>query len=160
MDLIKGKDPHPPRQDERPSQSQDSPAVFTPTHGGNSEMEDQNHGIQVATGTACTTSQPVPISASDTLRNYDEELANFRSEVEQRLAEEDPEGCIHEAQEKTYEIHHHAVLAQQLFKQGQEHADTAVKVAESLLETLTTAKRHFVAVPDDGERPSKRLREN
>ncbi|KAF5978948.1 hypothetical protein FBULB1_5976 [Fusarium bulbicola] len=87
LDLIKGKDPDPPRQDEHPSQSQDTPAVFTPTHGGKSEMEDQNDGIQVATGTACTTSQPVPISASDPLRNYDEEQANFRSEPERRFAE-------------------------------------------------------------------------
>ncbi|KAF5614220.1 uncharacterized protein FSUBG_100 [Fusarium subglutinans] len=87
LHLIKGKDPASLRQDEHPSQSQDTPAVFTPTHGGKSEVEDQNDGIQVATGTACTTSQPVPISASDPLRNYDEEQANFRSEPERRFAE-------------------------------------------------------------------------
>ncbi|KAF5693069.1 hypothetical protein FDENT_2329 [Fusarium denticulatum] len=89
MDLIMGKVSHPQTQVERPSQSRYSPALFTPTHGDNSEMEDQKDSVQVATDTA-PIPLPVHTSASDTLRNYDEELASVRasieSDVEQRFA--------------------------------------------------------------------------
>ncbi|KAG9502308.1 hypothetical protein J7337_005135 [Fusarium musae] len=160
MELIMGKNPHPRGQVERPSQSQYSSAAFTLTHDGNSEMEDQKDSIQVAVDTA-RTFQPVPTSTHDTLRDYDEELASIRSDFEQRLAKfQDSEQRIRQAQEKADEIHRYAVLAQQLFKKGQGHADAAVKIAESLLGTLNTAKRHVVVIPDDEGRPSKRLREN
>ncbi|KAF5626768.1 hypothetical protein F25303_11010 [Fusarium sp. NRRL 25303] len=144
MDLIMGKNPCPRGQVEHPSRSPYSPAIFTLNRHGDFDMEDPADSIQVANDNA-RTSQPVPTSASDTLRNYDEELTKRR---------------IHEAQEKADEIHHHTVLAQQLFKRGQEHADAAVEIAESLLETLNTTKRHIVAAPDDEERSSKRLLEN
>ncbi|KAF5235385.1 hypothetical protein FANTH_11724 [Fusarium anthophilum] len=85
MDLIMGKNPRPREPVVRPSQSQYSPAVFTPTQDGSLEIKDQKDSIQVANDTTHT-SQPVPTSASDTLRNYDEELASIRSEFEQRLA--------------------------------------------------------------------------
>ncbi|KAF4436337.1 hypothetical protein FACUT_6501 [Fusarium acutatum] len=89
MVLTMGKSPRPQRQVEHPSQSQYSPALFTPTQDGNPEMEDQKDSIQVATDTA-RTSLPVPTSASDTLRNYDQELASVRasiqSDIEQRFA--------------------------------------------------------------------------
>ncbi|PNP61141.1 hypothetical protein FNYG_14229 [Fusarium nygamai] len=84
MDLIMGKNASSWGQVERPSQSQYSLALFTPTQDGDPEMEDQKDSIQVAADTALT-SQPVPTSAPDTLRNYDEELASIRSEFEQRL---------------------------------------------------------------------------
>ncbi|KAF5564923.1 hypothetical protein FNAPI_1891 [Fusarium napiforme] len=90
MALMMGKIPCPERQVERPSQSQYTPALFTPTQDGNTEMEDQKDSIQVATDTA-RTSLPVAASAPNTLPNYDEELASIRasiqSDVEQRFAE-------------------------------------------------------------------------
>ncbi|KAF5577761.1 hypothetical protein FPCIR_11919 [Fusarium pseudocircinatum] len=89
MVLMTGKVPCPQRQVERPSQSQYTPALFTPAQDGNPEMEDQKDSIQVATDTA-RTSLPVAASASNTLPNYDEELASIRasieSDVEQRFA--------------------------------------------------------------------------
>ncbi|CVL01999.1 uncharacterized protein FMAN_08121 [Fusarium mangiferae] len=86
INLIFGKDPLPRRQVERSSQSTYSPAVFTLNRHGNFDVEDPKDSIQEANDTI-RTSQSVPASASDTLRNYDEELASFRSEVEQRFAE-------------------------------------------------------------------------
>ncbi|KAF5544442.1 hypothetical protein FMEXI_6555 [Fusarium mexicanum] len=157
MDLIMGKGPHARRQVVRPPQSQYSPAVFTPTQDGSLEIEDQKDSIQVATDTV-RTSQPVPTSASDTLRNYDEELASIRSNFEQRLAKFQAQ--MQQDADKAQEIRQHTMLAQQHFKRGQEHALAAIEIAESIVETLNAAKRHVVAVPDDEERPNKRLREN
>lgn len=63
-------------------------------------------------------------------------------------------------QEKAQEIHQHTMMAQEAFKWGQEHALAAIEVAESIVGTFNAAKRHVVVVPNDEERPSKRLREN
>lgn len=67
-------------------------------------------------------------------------------------AEEDPERRLREAREKAKEIHQHALRAQR-------HADTAVKMAEALCESLTTAtKRPVSDDPYGDEHSSKRMR--
>ncbi|KAF5561159.1 hypothetical protein FPHYL_6347 [Fusarium phyllophilum] len=173
MDLIMGKIPHLRTQVERPSLNQSSNTVFTPTHDGNSEMEDQEGSIQVVTDIA-RASQPVPTSASDTLRNYDEELANFRSE-------NDSERSLRGVQDKTKEIRDHVVKAEEQVLESQvhatmarenaakaeqhssmahEYAKAAIRLADALIESLNnTAERPAILVPDE-ERPNKRVREN
>jgi hypothetical protein len=76
-----------------------------------------------------------------------------RLQMNTTRAEEDPERCLSKAREKVKEIHHHALRAQR-------HADTAVKMAEALHESLNTAtKRPVSADPYNDEHSSKRVRD-
>ncbi|WZH43136.1 hypothetical protein QYS62_004138 [Fusarium acuminatum] len=137
------------------------------------EPVDDDNFLQMGENHNVSTSHAFERRISQLERNFERRMAGVQRDLEHRVgnlvghhiskyqaqlqinttrAEEDHETRLSEAREKLKEIHQHALRAQK-------HADMAVKMAEALYESLTTAtKRPVSDDPYDDEHSSKRVR--
>lgn len=137
-----------------------------PVHDGNLLHIGENNNVN--------TSHAFERRLSELERNFERRMAGVQRNLDHRVgklvehhiskyqarlqmnttrAEADHERRLSEAREKAREIHHHALRAQK-------NADTAVKMAEALHESLnTTTKRPVTADPYNDKHSSKRVRD-